>query len=324
MAKKLPSLPAAFLNRLPDIFGTYYAREIQKTFIERPTTFRANTLKSTRLQIIAELQAAGFKVNNVSWYKDAFILKNKSLRELQALPMYMEGRIYVQSLASMVPPLVLEPKPGETVLDLTAAPGSKTSEIAALMEGVGELVANDNNEIRFARLAHNMDLLGVTTEREKWKFKLQLSHGTSLVKDCQNYFDKILLDAPCSAEARFIMGDSSTYGFWNERHLKEMAYKQRQLLLAAWGALKPGGMLVYSTCTFAPEENELQIQKILERFSDARVESIKIGDLKAATPINVWQGIALLKQISKGLRILPTAEIEGFYVAKIKKALPDK
>lgn len=313
-------IPEEFLERLTTIVGPSLFHEIEKTFVERPTTFRVNTIKATREEVLETLGQEGFKVDRVAWYSDAFVLKNKTKRELTDSPLYTAGKIYIQSLASMVPPLVLDPQPGEKILDLTAAPGSKTSQIAALMHRKGELVANDNNKIRFFKLKHNMELLGVTEEYPGWTFTLCMEHGAGLPKEYPEQFDKILLDAPCSAEARFVSGEPKTYGYWKEHKIKEMAFKQRQLLLSAWQALKPGGVLVYSTCTFAPEENEVQISRLLERNENAELLPIEVTGLKTLKPLSVWREKPFHEKIDKAVRILPTKDIEGFFVAKIKKS----
>lgn len=313
------NLPVEYLNRLSEYFGDYFTRQVLLTSVVRPTTFRVNTLKSSVPIIREELSSLGFKFQNISWYKDAFILKNKTKRDLAETKLYLDGKIYLQSLASMVPPLVLDPKPGEKVLDLTAAPGSKTSQIAALMEAEGQLIANDNNKIRFFKLKHNLELLGVLAKRPAWECELSLKHGVAVAKNYKDYFDKILLDAPCSAEARFIAGDSTTYGYWSERKVREMAYKQRQLLLSVWNALKPGGVLVYSTCTFSPEENEFQIIRLLERFKNAKLEKISLTGLKSGPIYTGTKERPLKKDLSGCLRLEPTKEIEGFFIAKISK-----
>jgi 16S rRNA (cytosine1407-C5)-methyltransferase len=325
MAKKkkqkqpITSIPQEFKDRLETMFGPSVCRSFESTFVERPTTFRVNTIKADKAEVLRELSQAGFGTHKVPWYSDAFILRGKTKRELTELSMYSEGKIYIQSLASMVPPLVLDPQPGERILDLTAAPGSKTSQIAAMMQTQGELVANDNNKVRFFKLKHNMEQLGVATEREGWTFTLRLEHGTGLCKEYPEYFDKILLDAPCSAEARFVEGKPKSFGFWKERKIKEMAYKQRQLLFSAWNALKPGGTLVYSTCTFAPEENEVQISRLLERNDDVEVLPVAIDGLKSLPCITEWKNKTLHTGVKQTLRIKPDDTIEGFYIAKLKK-----
>ncbi|MFH1946614.1 MAG: RsmB/NOP family class I SAM-dependent RNA methyltransferase [Candidatus Magasanikbacteria bacterium] len=338
-SKQYTHISEKFYERLAEMFGVSLLNQIKETFVERPTTFRVNTIKKTRLEVRERLFKAGFKFKDVSWYKDALVLSNKNKKELMKLDIYKNGEIYIQSLASMVPPLVLDPKPGEKVLDLTAAPGGKTSQIAGLMGCEGELMANDNNEVRFARLKHNMEVLGVERPHPnplptspagrlqgeggqgEWVFTLRMENGSTLCKEFPNYFDKVLLDAPCTAETRFIADKPKTFSYWNERNIKEMAYKQRQLLLSAWGALKPGGTLVYSTCTFAPEENELQISKFLERNGDAEVVSIDtLGNIKKLPIVKNWKNSEIHPEVvKKALRLIPNKEIEGFFVVKIRK-----
>lgn len=310
-----PSLPQPFLDRLAELFGQSFISTLEKTFIERPTTFRVNTLKAKKEEVLEVLQQEGFKVRRVAWYGDAFILENRKLSELQKLALYQEGKIYVQSLASMVPPVVLAPGPGERVLDLTAAPGSKTSQMAAMMKNQGELVANDNNEIRISRLKHNLKLLGVSdtfasvVEADGWK----------LIEKYAGYFDKVLLDAPCTAEARFIAGSPRTFSFWNEKNIKEHAFIQKKLLFAGWEMLRPGGTMVYSTCTFAPEENERQISRFLAEAPQAKLEKISLNQLPPGKLVAEWLGEKIDKRAKDTLRLTPTKDIEGFYIAKIKK-----
>ncbi|MBU0596542.1 RsmB/NOP family class I SAM-dependent RNA methyltransferase [Patescibacteria group bacterium] len=313
--RKVKTLPEDFISRLTDIFGPSLFLGISKTFVERPITFRVNTIKVTREKVLDGLRETGFKVKNVLWYRDAFILQNKTKRELIESDLYSSGKIYLQSLASMIPPLVLDPKPGERVLDLTAAPGSKTSQMAGMMELSGELVACDNNETRFAKLKHNLELLGAGSF-----VKLKMLDGTKLCQEYTEYFDKILLDAPCGAEVRFVLDEPRTFSYWQERKIKDIAYQQRKLLLSAWSALKPGGTLVYSTCTFAPEENEIQVTKFLEKNTDAKILAIDLPDLKRAPIVKEWKGrLVDTEVVKKALRIMPDREIEGFFVVKIKK-----
>jgi tRNA (cytosine49-C5)-methyltransferase len=319
-------LPEAFLNRTQELFGSLFP-VVRGAFVERPTTFRFNTLKvakehtALRRDILADLKKNGIHTAAVPWYTDAYVVTQGNKRALTDSVAYTSGQIYIQSLASMVPPLILLPEAGKKVLDLTAAPGSKTSQIAALMGGQGELVANENNKVRFFKLQHNMQLLGVLDARDAWTCTLRMEDGRFIAKEFPEYFDRVLLDAPCSAEARFVEGERETYGYWKEAKIKEMAYKQWGLLLAAWSMLKPGGTLVYSTCTFAPEENELQITKFLERVGDeAEIISARVDGLKALPLSGEWKGKHIDKAVQKhALRILPTKDIEGFFVAAIRK-----
>lgn len=320
--KVLPKhLPEKFVERLTTIVGPSSLETIRKTFVDKPTTFRVNTLKSNKQEVQTYLQREGFKVKLVPWLSDAFILDSRTKRELTDSDIYTAGKIYIQSLASMVPPLVLDPKPGERVLDLTAAPGSKTSQMAAMMEQKGELVANELNKVRFFRLQHNMENLGVSDEQDDWTFTLRMEDGSVLCKEYPDYFDKILLDAPCSGESRFIDGYPKSFGYWSEHKIKQVSYRQHKLLMASWTALKPGGILVYSTCTIAPEENEARISKMKDRIGeDMEVLDIEISKhIKTLRPVTSWKGRDYHTDVKKALRIMPTKEIEGFFVAKIRK-----
>lgn len=319
--KSKTEIPEEFFSRLKDITGQALFRDVRSTFVERPTTFRVNTIKASREDIRKSLELQGFKLLQVSWCKDAFILRNKSKRELSKTEEYLDGKIYMQSLASMVPPLVLSPEPGETVLDLTAAPGSKTSQMAAMMEKSGELLANDKNKIRFFKLQSNMESLGVIDEeKEAWKFTLRMEDGVKLCGEYDEpYFDRILLDAVCSSEARFVEGEPKTFAFWRPQKIKEVAYIQQKLLLGAWRLLKPGGVLVYSTCTWAPEENESRISKLLEIFPDAMVEKIDLPGLKRLPPVMEWRGRVFDERVMDTMRIKPDQNIEGFFVARVRK-----
>lgn len=317
MAKK-EVLPEKFLERCEEIFGPLYFNRVKDTFVRRPVTFRVNTLLSNRLEVLQGLRDLGFKLKSVPWYDLAFILENKSQRDLEATDFYRQGKIYLQSLASMVPPLVLAPAMGEKVLDLCAAPGGKTSEMASFMNSQGELWAVEIDEVRFEKLRHNMKILGA--DRRPGFLNLYHGDGMKFCLDRPGYFDKILLDAPCGAEARIVADEKRSWGFWQEKKIKDQAFLQRRLLFSAFGALKPGGTLVYSTCTFAPEENEEQIVRLSKKFGDAVVIQEAGPEKIARVPaVRNWRGEEWDRSIDKILRILPTKEIEGFFVAKIRK-----
>ena len=334
----LTSIPERFLERLTEMFGVSLSNQINSTFVKKPITFRVNNIKATKQEIKKILLENGFKLKDVSWYKDVFILQNKWKQDILDLDIYQTGKIYMQSLASMVPPLVLDPQPGDSVLDLTAAPGSKTSQIAALMSDPdgstsggkrpkGELVANDNNKIRSLKLKHNMELLGVESssalaggDPDYWQFTLRSKDGVVLCREYPEYFDKILLDVPCTAEARFLADKPKSFSYWNEQKVKEMALKQFDLLCSSWGALKQGGVLVYSTCTFAPEENELQISRFMEQNTNCEILDIDLSEVKELSIVKSWKNKDINTEVvKKALRIMPDNEIEGFFVVKLKK-----
>ncbi len=310
-------LPEAFLERLRRIIPASHSAAALKSFTgPKPTTFRVNTLKSTPEATRERLTAQGFKLERVQWYRDAMILQDGRLRELQETEPYKTGAIYVQSLSSMLPPLVLEPKPGETVLDLTAAPGSKTTQLACLMEGRGRIVANDNNKIRFFKLRATVELQGARN------VETTLRYGEAFGRELPETFDRVLADVPCSTEGRFDVSDPTSYKFWKPGKVREMARKQKRLIWSAVEALRPGGVLVYSTCTFAPEENEMVVHWALEKFKETlALEPIPLGLSNCLPGLVEWEGKALHPSLKLTRRIVPTEEMEGFFVARLRKHL---
>lgn len=228
-------LPQKFIENLYNEFSSGSADKILMGMAgDRLTTLRVNTIKYNIQDLMNYFREINIKFERLQWYKDGLVIKNVKEKELEKLDIYKNGSIYLQSLSSMVPVLVLAPKPGETILDLTAAPGSKTTQIAAMMNNQGEIIANELNEIRSKRLAHNVNLLGAEI------VKVLTGRGEKIDLIYNEYFDKILLDAPCSGEGRFLISENMTYKSWNENEVMKLAALQKKLLESAYKALKPG------------------------------------------------------------------------------------
>ena len=273
---------------------------------ERNTTLRVNTLKSDIYEIMNMLKENAIKFDRVPWYNDALVIKNANKKELQKLDIYEEGKIYLQSLSSMVPPIVLKPKPGEKVLDLTAAPGSKTTQIAAMMQNSGYILANELDALRCERLKFNVEKQGAKI------IEINNGRGESIGKKYEEYFDKVLLDAPCSGEGRFLANDPKTYRSWSVKTVKELSKLQKKLLKSAYQAVKKGGEIVYSTCTLNKEENENILKWAIEELN------IKLLDIN----LNIKNSIEISENnadLKKTIRILPSKETEGFFIARLKK-----
>ena len=268
---------------LPDKFLQDLLPYIKSSDFDRilPTTFRVNTLKSDFETIKSRLNFEYILHN------EAFVT-HYSLRSIQELDIYKNGDIYVQGLSSMIPVTVLDPKENEIILDICSAPGSKTSQIAALMQNTGQIIANDNSRIRIYKLEANLKNLGVTNTT------IINTSGQSLWQKYPDYFDKSLVDVPCSMEGRFSSLDPKSYKYWSPAKVKELAQLQKFLLRSAFGCTKPCGTIVYSTCTLNTRENEQVIEWLLEK-EKGRVELISTQ------------------------RINPSPIMEGFFVAKLKK-----
>lgn len=308
--------PEAFLEKLRRLIPANQWDKVFKTFAaERPTTFRVNTLKTPASSLKEQLEPQGFKIENVPWYKDAFILRKGKQKDLEKTDLYTRGEIYVQGLSSMIPPLVLAPQGGETVLDLTAAPGSKTTQLAVLMKNQGVVLANDNNPIRVEKLKANAALQGASIVEV-----LPAGDGGLVWKENFGKMDRVLLDAPCSSEGRFQLETPSTFGYWKEDTNRKMAKDQRRLFKSAFLSLKPGGTMVYSTCTFAPEENEMVLNWASEIYGDAlRIEDISISLPLHTRGLGAWGDLKFNPAVVKSIRVLPTADVEGFFVVKLRK-----
>ncbi len=310
----MSSLPPDFIARLPRLVPPDQLDAVLRAFTRRPTTFRVNTLKTTRDAVLAELAAREFHVEPVAWYADAFILRNKSKRELIETPLYTRGEIYVQSLSSMLPPLVLAPQPNERVCDLTAAPGSKTTQMAALMNNTGEIVANDRSKIRLSKLVANLKLQGVKNVRTR------LANGEDLWKKFPEYFDRVLVDAPCSLEGRFEAGNAKSFGDWSLRKVEFLSAIQCHLLRSAVTMTKPGGIIVYSTCTLSPEENERVIDWVLQKEPHrVHVEPIELPLDNVLPGIMQWEQQTFSEQVRHTVRVLPSELMEGFFLARLRK-----
>lgn len=305
--------PKEFCDRLKLLVDSSAYRLILKSFSKnRNTSFRINRIKTTANEVTEILKTQAIPYEKIRWYSDAFIT-DASKDTITDLDLYTSGDIYVQSLSSMIPVLVLNPQPNEKILDITSAPGSKTTQIASIMNNTGEIIANDNSHIRIYKLKANLILQGVTNT------KVLFGPGQILWKQYPEYFDKTLVDVPCSMEGRFNSAIPATYTHWTPGKVKELSEKQKWLLRAAVSATKVGGTIVYSTCTLSPEENEGVIDWLLKKEN----KKIFVEDIQQTLPFNSpvlsWNGKKYAAEIAKTKRIFPSETMEGFYIAKLKK-----
>lgn len=308
----MPSLPPLFLERLQKILPeNAYTKALHSFEVPRSLSLRVNRLKTSPETVQSELSA--FQLQPMTWYEDAFLVQQGTLRELQETEAYQQGRVYIQELSSMVPVLLLEPKPDESVLDLTAAPGSKTGQIAALMHNTGRILANDISRTRFFKMKANLESLGVTN------VEYSVAKGENLGRKLAGAFDRVLLDAPCGGEGRFHLEDPASFENWKPAKIKALVPRQKMLFYSAWQALKPGGTMVYSTCTFAPEENEGILDWALEKFADLEIVTAALTISNRMNGLTQWGKKAYHPAVERALRILPDGRMEGFFTAKILK-----
>src|SRR3989338_2405200 len=226
---------------------------------------------------------------------------------------HLLGYYYIQEVCSMMSVIALDPKPGERVFDVCASPGSKTTQIAALMENKGTLIANDLKLDRLRILAANLERCGVMNS------VLIRNDGVGLCARLleKNFkFDKILLDAPCSGEGT-LRSSSKSFLMLNIKVVNKLSREQKKLIANAIKCLKVGGTLVYSTCTHSPEENESVVNFALKNFP-VSIEKINLP-LKCRSGVDSWDGEDYDKNVEKCCRIYPQDNnSEGFFVARLK------
>ena len=307
-------LPEKFRERLSLFTTPDQSQEILSSFcVRKPSTFRANTLKISADALEKELTKLQIKTERVNWYPDAFVLKQPQ-KTLMETDLYKNGFLYLQSLSSMIPPLILDPKAGESILDITAAPGSKTTQMAAQMHNTGEIIANDKSKIRLFRLKANLQTLGITNTKV-----VQLP-GQFIWKKFPQYFNKTLVDVPCSMEGRFQCDSEKTFKDWSTAKIDFLQNQQKFLLRSAISSTQVGGTIVYSTCTLAPEENEEVIDWTLKKMKGAvELEGIAIPNLQTSPGLTKWKNKIFDESLEKAVRIYPSETMEGFFIAKLKK-----
>lgn len=305
MAKKDPEAlyqqkRTLFLERVQHIIPSV----TEETFHGMPRlSIRVNTLKNARAYSTP-----------IPWAPHCYWFDGEK-KELTHSDAFVNGEIYLQNAASFIPPLVLDPQPGEAILDMCAAPGGKSSHIAALTHNQAELWVNDNSRPRQAKMHANFARLGVTPHQST------LYHISRLTKELPGeHFDKIMLDAPCSGEGMLDINSRKDFTYWSVAQIKRLASLQKQAVSAAWELLKPGGRLVYSTCTMAPEENEAVIDYLLRRHEDASLEPIQLSPANAVPALAAWNGRDFTHDLSRCLRLAPSEKIEAFFVASVRKS----
>ncbi len=270
-------------------------------------SIRINTLKITIKDLKKRLEQQGFKLTPIPWCKEGFWIVGDRT-DLGNLIEHALGYFYVQESASMIPPVVLAPEEHEVVLDVAAAPGSKTTQLGQYMNNTGIILANDMTGDRLASLGINVQRCGLK--------------NTAIMKSKGQYikgqFDRILLDAPCSGTGTIMKSIRSAMD-WNADLITRIAALQKKLITVAFNNLKQGGTMVYSTCTMEPQEDEGVVSFLLEKFPNAKLEPIEL-DIKRSPCFTEFEKEKYDPEVSNCLRIWPQDnDSEGFFVAKIRK-----
>jgi 16S rRNA (cytosine1407-C5)-methyltransferase len=217
----------------------------------------------------------------------------------------------------MLVALAVGAQPGEQILDLAAAPGGKSILLAECMANQGYLAAVEPIRSRYYQLRRQLELAGVRIARTF------LSDGRRIGGKTPDRFDRVLLDAPCSGEARFRAGDGTTWRYWSLQKIRDQSRKQRGLLVSALRALRPGGTLVYSTCSFAPEENEAVLDFVLRRFgASVQLLPMTLPISNVMPGLTRWRNRTFDPSLVHAARILPTDLFDGFFLSRLTKTGP--
>ncbi len=269
-------------------------------------SFRINHHRAQTKEVVEQLQKEGFEPKEVEWAEDVFVLPMSERKHIVTSTPYTQNKIYIQNLSSIFSAYSLDIDPADWVLDLAAAPGGKS---LIFSERAQKVSAVEPDRQRFFRMRRNF--------KEHGAKNIQTYHkdGRFIYKTCPGWFDKIFLDAPCSSEAH-IDGEVT---WWNMRRVRKFAKLQKDLILSAYQSLKPGGEMIYATCTFAPEENEAVIDFLLQHYPKARILDIDAPFENKMAGITQWEEKCFDPRVAKGLRILPKGAFSGFFMTKIAK-----
>lgn len=296
-------VPAYLAQLLRAQYGEETAERIAQGYAaQRVVTLRANPLKTDAQTVRERLAAQDIETSPVPWYADAMIVRGAREDALTGLDLYERGEIYLQSLSSMIPPLLLGAKPGENVLDMAAAPGGKTTQIAALTGNQAMVTACEMNKIRAERLRYNVQRQGAT--------RVTVMNIDSRNLDDLFSFDRILLDEPCSGSGTVQLGSPRSKGQFSREFLSRTTKQQEALLGKALRLLRPGCEMIYSTCSVLAQENEEIVSRVLR----------KTGALIVPLELAAFDSVPRLPVSIPGtLCVAPDELHEGFFVAKIRR-----
>lgn len=292
---------------LIDMLEKQYGKDLKDRIIvgfgkNRKVSFRVNTLKTNVENVIKILSENNISYKKVLWCDEAFIIENVKEDEIRNLDIYKNGEIYMQSLSSMLPPIILNPKENMDILDMTAAPGGKTTQIATICNNNSRITAVEMNKIRSQKLKYNIEKQGASSV-------YVMEQDARKIDDFFS-FDSILLDAPCSGSGTINSNDLKLEKFFTKNLIEKSKKTQRELLNKAIKILKKGSTMVYSTCSILQEENENIISDIL-KTKKVELEEINFKGIEELP--------RLPEKIKGTLLVMPDEEYEGFFVAKLKK-----
>lgn len=312
--RKETMLPEAFLTRMKNMLGEEYAAFLESYEHPRYFSLRINHLKDPFEESLCLLS----QKEPVPWAEGGYYYKEEQRPGRH--PFHEAGAYYIQEASAMAPAALLSVKPGEKVLDLCAAPGGKSTQLGDAMKGEGLLVCNEIHPQRARILSENIERMGIRNA-------LVLNHDPAVLSEhFPLYFDKVLVDAPCSGEGMFRKNEEAVEE-WSEENVKLCAQRQQDILESAAGMVCPGGLLLYSTCTFAPQEDEGAIAAFLIKHPEFHLKEVPlIGGMECGNPAFLREteafrgGWEMEKELLKTVRLWPhKLKGEGHFAALLQK-----
>ena len=296
------NLPSFLTDKLSRQYSPEDCSKIMKGYqSSRRTSFRRNSMNIGQKEFEQELSAADIPFCQLPWFSLGYVSGNSAESAVQKTSLFENGQIYLQNPSSMLPPVMLSPVPGQEILDMCAAPGSKTTELYDLSQAKAHITACEKDKIRGDRLRFNLKRQGA-------------SRVNVLIQDAKKLddlfrFDRILLDAPCSGTGTILMDQPKTYQSLSELLIKNSSKLQASLISNAYRLLPVGGELVYSTCSLLKEENEYVVSPLIEK---GMFEVVPHTELSVSLPL-------LPCDIAGGILVCPTDIYEGFFAVHLRK-----
>lgn len=301
-----------FISRLQKIFNVPAHQLIKLLSTDRKYVLRINDLKDIPYQSILDiLQKDGYILTKLNDHYLTYQILSEP-KELYKSDLFTNGYIYLQNLSSLLPIEVMNPNENDDILDACSAPGGKIQYLSQLLKNNANIYINDSDSIRYKNLLENLKLYNV---KYKEAFNLDIRN----IDRTKMLFDKILLDIRCSGEARINLNYRYSMRFWSIDKIKKISEFQKESIIKCFDQLKIGGSMVYSTCTYSPEENEEVIDHLIKNRSNSDITKIKLNDIDTIDPVLKWENKIFNEKINNCIRIFPNKLYESFFICKIIK-----
>ena len=301
-----------FLDRTAAALGVRADQAERMLSGELRSSVRINRLHARPADEIAEELSALTELQPIAWCPDAYHIFGDK-RAITASTMFADGQVYVQNASSLIPGLALAAEPGHAILDVCSSPGGKAAHIAALTRNQAQLWVNDGIKPRLNKLRDVVDLMAMRIE------DMTNIPGQYLDKMVERKFDRILLDAQCSGEGMVNLERSDSLRYWTLERIEKISRLQQRMLVAAFKCLAPGGVLVYCTCTIAPEENEAPVDHLVRHYETAVVEPIPVDIPEGMAGLESWDKRSFDPELRHAMRIMPSPFFEAFFICRIRK-----